>query len=87
METYRWRTPQPHNNNNVTMDDYLNNHLPQCFDVVFEDGTYAEIKNKNTDRETLVFMVFNPRIDTSKVMHNNIVEHPNQLKLIDTDAL
>ena len=48
MESYRWSTPQPHNNNNETMDDYLNNHLPQCFDVVFEDGTYAEIKNKNT---------------------------------------
>ena len=48
MEAYRWSTPQPHNNNNETMDDYLNNHLPQCFDVVFEDGTYAEIKNKNT---------------------------------------
>ena len=48
MEDYRWSTPQPHNNNNETMDDYLNNHLPQCFDVTFEDGTYAEIKNKNT---------------------------------------
>ena len=48
MEDYRWSTPQPHNNNNETMDDYLNNHLPQCFDVVFEDGTYAEIKNKNS---------------------------------------
>ena len=31
-----------------TLNDYLENHLPQCFDVVFEDGTYAEIKNKNT---------------------------------------
>ena len=30
------------------MNDYLENHLPQCFDVTFEDGTYAEIKNKNT---------------------------------------
>ena len=30
------------------MNDYLENHLPQCFDVIFEDGTYAEIQNKNT---------------------------------------
>lgn len=51
------------------------------------DTGLAKVKNKNTDRETLVFMVFNPRIDTSKIMHNNIVEHPNQLKLIETDAL
>ena len=48
MEAYRWSTIQPHDNNNETMDDYLNNHLPKCFDVLFEDGTYAEIKNKNT---------------------------------------
>jgi hypothetical protein len=26
----------------------LENHLPQCFDVIFEDGTYVEIQNKNT---------------------------------------
>ena len=48
MEPYRWSTTQPHSNNIETMNDYLENHLPQCFDVVFEDGTYAEIKNKNT---------------------------------------
>ena len=30
------------------MQEYLENHLPQCFDVIFEDGTYVEIQNKNT---------------------------------------
>ena len=48
METYRWHTIEPHNNNEETMNDYLENHLPQCFDVIFEDGTYAEIQNRNT---------------------------------------
>ena len=48
METFRWHTIEPHPNNETTMNDYLENHLPQCFDVIFEDGTYAEIQNKNT---------------------------------------
>ena len=48
METYRWKTIRSHSNNVETMNDYLENHLPQWFDVTFEDGTYAEIKNKNT---------------------------------------
>ena len=48
METYKWHTIETHNNNEETMNDYLENHLPQCFDVIFEDGTYAEIQNKNT---------------------------------------
>ena len=30
------------------MNDYLENHLPQCFDIILEDGTYAEIQNKHT---------------------------------------
>ena len=48
METFRWHTIEPHPNNETTMNDYLENHLPQCFGVIFEDGTYAEIQNKNT---------------------------------------
>jgi hypothetical protein len=48
METFRWHTTEYHPTNETTMQDYLENHLPQCFDVIFEDGTYAEIKNKNT---------------------------------------
>jgi len=48
METYKWHTIEPHNNNEETMNDYLENHLSDEFDVIFEDGTYAEIKNKNT---------------------------------------
>ena len=48
METYKWHTIEPHNNNEETMNDYLENHLPDEFEVIFEDGTYAEIQNKNT---------------------------------------
>ena len=48
METYKWHTIEPHNNNEETMNDYLENHLSDEFEVIFEDGTYAEIKNKNT---------------------------------------
>ena len=48
METFRWQTAEYHHTNEVTMQDYLENHLPQCFEVIFEDGTYAEIQNKNT---------------------------------------
>lgn len=46
METYRWSTIEYHPDNNYTMQDYLNNRLPDHFDVIFEDGTYVEIVNK-----------------------------------------
>ena len=46
------------------------------------DTGLAKIKNAGTDRETLVFTVFDPSNDTSKVMHNNIIEHKNQGRLI-----
>ena len=48
METFKWHTTEPHNNNEDTMNDYLENHLPQCFNVIFKDGTYSEIQNENT---------------------------------------
>ena len=47
METFRWQTIEPHPNNEVTMNDYLENHLSDEFEVIFEDGTYAEIFNKH----------------------------------------
>lgn len=48
MTTFRWTTEEFHSTNEVTMTDYLENHLPQNFETIFEDGTYSEIKNKNT---------------------------------------
>ena len=50
METFKWHTIEPHPTNEITMQDYLENYLPDEFEVIFKDGTYAEIKNKNTDR-------------------------------------
>ena len=48
MDTYRWRTTEPHATNEITMGDYLENHLPDNFEELFVDGTYAEIMDKNT---------------------------------------
>ena len=50
METLRWMTTNEHQDNNETMQDYLQNYLPSCFDIILEDGTYSEIKNRNTDK-------------------------------------
>jgi len=30
------------------MNEYLENYLPEKFDCFFQDGTYAEIKDKET---------------------------------------
>lgn len=43
----------------------------------------AKVKYEGTERETLVFTVFNPSTDTSKVMHNNVLEHKNQSSIYD----
>ena len=50
METYYWETEEYHANNMVTMSDYLDNHLPDNFDVLMIDGTYAEIKDTDTGK-------------------------------------
>lgn len=47
------------------------------------DTGLATVKNRNTDRETLVFNVFDPLTDTSKVFHKNVLEHQNQKTLDD----
>lgn len=43
----------------------------------------AKVKHKGTDRETLVFTVFDPSNDTSKVMHKNVLQHKNQSSIYD----
>lgn len=48
MQTFYWNTENEHSNNVETMQEYLEEHLPSCFNVIFEDGTYAEIQNKNS---------------------------------------
>lgn len=48
MKTFYWTTEKSHCNNIETMQEYLEEYLPSNFEVIFEDGTYAEIKNSNT---------------------------------------
>lgn len=48
METFYWYTEQPHSDNNETMTDYLDNHLPLEFTIVYQDGTMAEVRNSET---------------------------------------
>lgn len=43
-ETYRWHTEECHPDNIYTMLIFLDYHLPDDFEVVLFDGTYAEIK-------------------------------------------
>ena len=46
METYYWSTKEEHFDNSETMDDYLSGHLPDGFEVLVNEGTYAEIRDK-----------------------------------------
>lgn len=47
LETFYWST-DPHSNNTETMDDYLNNHLLEGFEILEQYGSYAEIKNQES---------------------------------------
>jgi hypothetical protein len=50
METYYWNTELPLATNTDTMNDFLDNHLGSyCgsdYKITEQDGTYAEIENK-----------------------------------------
>jgi len=48
MKNYYWETTESHSNNTVTMTDYLENHLPDEFHVVKQEGSYAEIQSGDT---------------------------------------
>jgi hypothetical protein len=48
METFYWETERPHSNNEETMQNYLDYHLPNNFEIESEDGTCAEIINTNS---------------------------------------
>ena len=37
--SYYWETNYYHHDNTFTMQDFLNNHLPADFEVIFEDGS------------------------------------------------
>ena len=43
MEDYTWNTEEAHSNNEITMIDYIENHMPEEWVLVFFDGTYCEV--------------------------------------------
>lgn len=49
MEDFIWQTEHQHPDNTFTMDEYLNEHLPENFNCFFQDGSYAEIINTNNE--------------------------------------
>lgn len=50
MDTFYFSSSVAHYDNNETMQVYLENHLPDVFNIIFEDGTYAEIQNRYTNQ-------------------------------------
>jgi Na+-transporting NADH:ubiquinone oxidoreductase subunit NqrF len=42
-DSFYWTTEYYHNDNSFTMNDYLDNHLPDNAKITFQDGSYAEI--------------------------------------------
>jgi hypothetical protein len=47
--SFYWSTNYYHHDNAFTMQDFLNNYLPADFEVIFEDGSYAEVQQHATD--------------------------------------
>ena len=47
--SFYWETDDYHYDNVFTMQDFLNNHLPADFVVIYEDGSYAEVQQHATD--------------------------------------
>jgi len=44
MDDYLWETEEELSTNELTMNDYILNHLSDEREVLFLDGTYAEIQ-------------------------------------------
>jgi len=45
--SFSWTTDYYHNDNAFTMNDFIENHLPNDVDVYLEDGSYAEVRIDN----------------------------------------
>lgn len=43
MDDFIWETEEAHPNNTYTMCDYIENHMPNDCEIVYVDGSYAEI--------------------------------------------
>ena len=42
--SFSWTTDYYHNDNAYTMNDFIENHLPDDVDVYLEDGSYSEVR-------------------------------------------
>ena len=47
--SFYWETDYFHNDNAFTMQDFIENHLPTEFEVILDDGSYAEVQQHATD--------------------------------------
>ena len=47
MNDYLWETEEELANNTLTMNDWLDHHIDDTWDIIFHDGTYAEIKTND----------------------------------------
>ena len=45
---YFYATEEPHHDNSATMDDFLEHELPDGFNVIIVDGSYANIQHSET---------------------------------------
>ena len=50
MDNYYWTTEHYHQDNTFTMNEYLDYHLPEGFEVVYFDGTYSEVVDIKTNK-------------------------------------
>lgn len=48
VDDFTWESDNPHSDNSYTMEEYLNDHLPDKFDIIYHDGSYAEILDRNS---------------------------------------
>ena len=48
MEIFKWTTEHYHPDNAFTMNEYLENHLPMEAEILYTDGSYAEVELDGT---------------------------------------
>ncbi|SHH56804.1 hypothetical protein [Ferrimonas marina] len=45
-EPYTYQTEEPHFDNSATLSDWLYSHMPEGWEIVDRDGTYAEVRDE-----------------------------------------
>lgn len=74
MEDFRWSTDYTHTDNTTTMEEYLEQHLPSNFEVIYQADSYAEIIDKTSGTQWSVHAggdgdSFNHRIRFEPLYH------------------